>query len=296
MDKEGAQTPYGGPLCNLRKRSKAVSPAISTVILTGAVVILLLVTVTFANNFLSGRMAENEFSAMEQFMQTVGLQIDDVAWTIGRAQTIRYATKYGYVSFQSVALTYTIYVNKGASWTPLLTNQTIPGTGVILFNMPVSKYSMGNNYFKRVIPSSGNSFLQTGTSASVTHVFTIEKLPMIDGNYIRIVVAPSIRMLNSTIKIGGETKSYFKFYLPYLTPGTHPYRSQSITITGTNVTRLTESGVNAVMINVTFPNANLGFDSTFFNFANTTVIYPMPEGSVVEVYIGEVRVSLGLHA
>ena len=56
------------PLRRLRRDEKAASPAISTVILTSAVVVLLLVTVTFGNSFLNARMAENEFSAMKQFM------------------------------------------------------------------------------------------------------------------------------------------------------------------------------------------------------------------------------------
>jgi hypothetical protein len=277
-------------LHNFAKDRKAVSPAISTVILTSAVVVLLLVTVAFANNFLGARMAENEFSAMEQFMQTVGLQIDDVAWTIGRTQTIRYTSKYGQVNFQSVTLQYSIYVKKGATWMFLVANQT----GIILFNMPTNKYSVSNNYFKRIFPSD-SSFLQTGTSAPIEHVFTVEKMPMVDGSYIRVVVAPSIRMLTSTIKVGSETRNYYKFYLPYLRPGTHPRLSQSITIIGENVTRITESNVNAIRVNVTFPNQGLGFDSGFFNFKNTVETLNVPADSIVEVYVGEVKISLGLY-
>jgi hypothetical protein len=278
-------------LHNFRKDRRAVSPAISTVILTSAVVVLLLVTVAFANNFLGARMAENEFSAMEQFMQTVGLQIDDVAWTIGRTQTIRYTSKYGQVNFQSVTLEYSVYVKKGANWMLLLSNQT----GIILFNMPTSKYSISNNYFKRIFPSSDSSFLQIGASAPVDHVFTVEKMPMNDGSYIRVVVAPSIRMLNSTIKIGSETRNYYKLYLPYLAQGTHPRLSQSITIIGESVTRLTESNVNTIRINVTFPNENSGFNREFFNFKNLGEEFIVPPDSIVEVYVGEVKVSLGLY-
>jgi hypothetical protein len=276
------------PLRRLGGDKRAVSPAISTVILTSAVVVLLLVTVTFANNFLNARMAENEFSAMKQFMQTVGLQIDDVAWTIGRTQTIRYASKYGRVNFESVALNYTVYVKKDVTWELLLTNTT----GMILFNMPIDTYTLGNNYHERVFPSSDGSFLQVGTSAPVSHVFVVEKLPMPDGNYIRIVLAPTIRMLNATI----NNVNYFKFYLPCLVPGQHPHYSQSVTITGENVYVRTESEVSKVKITVEpFPNEGLGFDSEFFKFDGTEVEIPDLNGSVVEFYSSEVRVSLGLH-
>lgn len=275
-----------------RRDKRAVSPAISSVIVTSAVVVLLLVTIVFANNLLDARLAENEFSAMEQFMQTIGLQIDDVAWTIGRTQTIRYASKYGHVNFESVTLNYQVYINRSGTWKPFLTN----ATGIILFNMPMSKYSRGNNYYEPIFPSSDDSFLQEGTSAPINHIFVVENLLMPDGNYIRVVVAPSIRLLNSTIKIGSETKNYYKVYLPVLKPGPHPRYSQSITITGKNVTRAVESEVDKIKISVTFPHESLGFGSDFFNFESNEEIIDVIDNSIVEVYLGEVLVSLGLYS
>lgn len=247
---------------------------------------MLLVTIVFANNFLNARMAENEFSAMKQFMQTVGLQVDDVAWTIGRTQTISYSTKFGQVNFESASLNYTVYVN-GAYFV----NYT---TGIILFNMPISKYSVGNGYFESIFPSNG-AFLQIGTSAPVSRVYIIEKLPMNDGDFIRIVVAPIIRMLNSTISTGGGSINYFKFYLPILSSGSHPRRSQSITLKGDEVSVKTQGNVASISIHVSFPKASLGFDSEFFNFESQTVDVNVPSGSVIEFYTGELIASLGLH-
>ena len=290
-------------LYSLRKDKKAVSPAISTVILTSAVVVLLLVTIVFANNFLNARMAENEFSAMEQFMQTVGLQMDDVAWIIGRTQTIRYASKFGQVNFENgrpenktkVPLVYTVYVDKGAGYDynhPLTSN----GTGILLFNMPISQYSLGNHYYRSIFPSD-RSFLQKGTSAPVSCVYVVEELQMRDGNFIRVVVAPIIRMLNSTITMGGTKNNYFKFYLPILSNGTSPRYSQSVTLTGKNVLVKTEGGVNAVKICVSFPRIGEGFDNiNFFKFDNEVKIVDVPDGSTVEFYTSEVSVSLGVYA
>jgi hypothetical protein len=277
-------------LHSLKKDKRAISPAISTVILTSAVVTLLLITIVFANNFLDARLAENEFSAMKQFAQTLGLQIDDVAWTIGRTQTIRYASKYGQVNFESLGLTYTIYVNKGAGYTYLANYSA----GIILFNMPVSKYTLGNNYHEHILPSDG-SFLQMGTSAPISHVYIIEKLPMNDGSYIRIVIAPTVRMLNSTISTEGEVKNYFKFYLPVLSSGSHPRLSQSVTLTGKTVSVRTDGSINSVRVNVSYPKTSLGFDSSFFNFESVTEEANIPDGSIIEFYTGEVIVSLGLH-
>ena len=272
-----------------RKDRKALSPAISTVIMTCATVVLLLITMVYANNFLDARMAENEFDAMKQFMQTVGLQVDDVAWTIGRTQTIRYASRFGKVNFESLALNYTVYVN----------DTTILGcysTGILLYNMPIGEYSIGNNYQERIIPSSDRSFLQVGTSAPVCHVFITEKVPMNDGNYIRIVAAPSVRTLNTTITSGGVVTNYFKFYLPILKTGNSPRHSQTVTLAGRSVLVDTSSSVTKVKIHVDFLNAGLGFDSQFFNFDSVDKVVNLPNGSVVEFYTGEVTVSLGLYA
>ena len=261
---------------------------------------MILVAMSFANNFLDIRMAENEFSTNKQFMLTTGLQIDDIAWTIGRTQTVRYSSKFGNIKFQSAALSYSFEVYTGGAWQPVFTNVT----GMIMFNIPVSTYSVGNNYFERISPSSNGSFLQQGPSAPVSHVFCVEKLPMNEGNYTRIVVVPSVRMLSSTI-VGPQQNAtnYVKFYLPTLLNGTNPYRSQSITMTGNDIIKIVRSDVSQVRINVTFPNgppdSTLGFDSDFFKFDHTIDFYHasetriLPANSVVEFYIGKVLVKLG---
>lgn len=275
---------------SLRKDKQAVAPAVSTVILTAAVVVMILVTMGFANTFLDARMAENEFSTNKQFMLTTGLQIDDIAWTIGRTQTVRYSSQYGNMKVQSLAVKYTFEAefedNEGV-WEPLFSNTT----GIITFNMPVSTYSVSNNYFERVMPASNGSFLQEGPSAPVTQVFCIERLPMNEGNYTRIVLVPTIRMLTSTIEGSEGATNYTKFYLPTLLQGNHQYRSQSITMTGNDIIKIVQSDVTKVRISVTYPNAPSGFDSNFFHFDSETV--EVPAGSVVEFYIGKVIVTLG---
>jgi hypothetical protein len=275
---------------SLRKDKRAVAPAVSTVILTAAITVMILVAMGFANTFLDARMAENEFSTNKQFMLTTGLQIDDIAWTIGRTQTVRYSSQYGNMKFVSLAVNYTFEVEfEGAQgvWVPLFSNTT----GMILFNMHVSTYSVSNNYFERIMPASNGSFLQEGPSAPVSQVFAVEKLPMIEGNYTRIVAVPSIRMLTSTIESQGGATNYTKFYLPALMQGNHQYLSQSITLTGNDIIKIVQSGVTRVRISVTYPHADLGFDSTFFNFDSETV--EVPTGSVVEFYVGKVIVTLG---
>src|SRR3990170_2445190 len=128
----------------LARNTKAVSPAISTVILTGTMVTLIIVSGAFVNGFLWARIAESDFSSAKQFMQTVGLQIDDVAWTVGRKATVRYSSTYGTVDFLPSALNYTVYIKtQGSGIYQFFASYKV---GILLFNMPVSRYSLYDGY------------------------------------------------------------------------------------------------------------------------------------------------------
>ena len=141
---------------SLRKDRRAISPAFSTVILTAAGIVMILVVLSYANSSLTTQMAANEFSSNKQFMQTSGLQMDDIAWTIGRTQTISYSSKFGAVTFGNLMLNYSFQVHTSSGWETL----TAPGeTGIIQYKMPVSVYSFGNNYFERLPQSANSSFL-----------------------------------------------------------------------------------------------------------------------------------------
>jgi len=168
-----------------------------------------------------------------------------------------------------------------------------------LYDMPTSSFTLGNNYFEPVYPAQ-ISFLQQGPSAPVSQVYVMEKLPMKNGNYTRVVIAPSIRMINSTI--GGQT--YVKYFLPLLVGGANPELSQSVTLIGTSVMQYIRSNVAQVSFKVSFPKANVGFDSSFFpigtnlqfgSYQQTVPTPPstLPPNSVVEFYVGIVTVSIG---
>jgi hypothetical protein len=252
---------------------------------------MILVVMTFGNGYLNSGLAQNEFNANKQFMQTTGLQIDDIAWTTGRTQTITYSSKFGSLNFTEAALNYTIQVHTASGWQ----NLTSPvQTGIILFNMPVSSYSLGNNYFERVPSSANSSFLQSGSAAPVGQVLCEEKLSANEKSYSRLAVVPTFRVLNSNITGTQQfLTSYYKFYLPILGTGTNLYRSQSVTLTGNGITKITVSNVDQVKIIVDFPKQSAGFNPSFFNFNQITQSMVLPHGSVAEFYMGNVVVSMG---
>ena len=257
-------------------------------------VVLILVASNFANDILNSKVAENEYNTNKQFIQTIGQQLDDVAWTVGRTQTVSYSSKYGNVKFQSAELSYNFSVHTNSGWD----NFTVSGqTGIILYNMPVSTYSIGNNYFERLPNNANSSFLLADSTSPVSQVICEEKLPMNDGSYTRIALIPTMRVLNSSITSGGVQTNYFKFYLPGLENGTNLYRSQSITLAGNGISKISRSGVDQVVINVSFLDAT--FDSSFFNFKSNTITLDststpnMPSNSVIEFYLGKVVVTIG---
>ena len=173
-------------------------------------------------------------------------------------------------------------------------------TGVLLFNIPTSKYSVTNGYWELISPSKNENLTLKGTSAPVVRVFAVEKLPMGDGSYIRVVVAPSIRFLNSTITMSGSSTYYVKLYLPVLTFGSAPRRTQAVTLTGNSVEAKTVSGVTKVNVTVSFPKGNPpeNFDNTFFNFRNLYEPIQIPGGytdSVFEFYVGGVTADFGIN-
>jgi len=279
----------------------AVSPAVSMVILTGTIVALLSVTAVYVNNILWARAAESDFNSAKQFMQTMGSQIDDVAWTIGRKATVRYSSAYGNVNFLPSALNYTVYTKtQGSSSYNFVISYKV---GVLLFNMPTSKYSLYDGYYELIYPSSVDNLIFQGVSAPIASVFAIEKLtpPMTDGNFVRIIVVPSVRSFFSNMTTTKSATFYTKLYLPILLQGSEKGSYQSVTFTGDSVVATTKNKVTSVKVTVTFPaeTSQQGFDASFFHFPKLEQVIDVPPGyndSQLEFYTGEVQVNLGVHS
>jgi hypothetical protein len=261
-------------------------------ILTAGVIVMILVAMSYAGNIMNFKLAENEFASTKQFMQTTAQQMDDIAWTIGRTQTVTYASRFGTLKIELAALTYNISVHTAAGWD----NQTISAqTGIVLFNMPVSSYSMGNNYFERVPFTANSSFLLPGSSAPVGQVFCEEKLSMNDGGYLRVVLVPTMRVLSSTV----NGQNYLKFYVPSVEGASSNHNTQALTLTGAGISKETRSGVDCLVITANYPKAaSMGLDAAFFNFDSTSITLnsdstPKLDSSVVEFYVGALQISVG---
>lgn len=280
------------------RSSKAISPTISTVILMGTTIALLMVTLVFVNNRLWVSVAESEFSSARQYMQTIGLQIDDVAWTVGRKETVRYSSSYGSVNILQNAINYTISVKTQGN--PSYQYFTHNLSSILLFNMPVARYSLADGYYEQVYPQATSSITYSGTSAPVARVFAVEKLipPMSDGNFARIVVTPVIRVSSSSVNSSSNKVYYIKLYLPVLKAGSAHGSAQSITMTGTSIETRTLSKITSIKVTVNFPlTTPQGFNDAFFHFSSMSQEIPVPPGyndAILELYAGKVETVLGV--
>jgi len=166
-----------------------------------------------------------------------------------------------------------------------------------MFNLPTSRYSISDGHWQRMFPEEDSNLVLTGTSAPVARVFVVEKVPMPDGSYIRTVVAPAIRVLNSSITTSEESTCYVRMYLPVLSAGEAPRLSQSITLTGESLNATTINAVESINVSVGFPNEEAGFNETFFNFPAISQNVEIPSGFdvVLEFYLSEVSVDFGLN-
>lgn len=270
---------------------------ISTVIITATIVALVTVAMVFANNLLTARMAESDYNAAKLLMHQVGLQIDDVAWRMGQTETVRYASRYGSVAVKNATLRYTITATIAGGQTVTVFNGS---TGVAMFNMPTTQYSLSNNYFNQLWPTQLAGMTLQGSSAEITKVFEVEKIPMADGSYIRVVTAPMIRVINSSITTASNSTFFYKLYLPLVSLRSTPGLSQSVTLTGSSMAINTVSKITSIRITLSFPQFASGFDNSFFRFPSSlTQVINAPTGyndCVLELYTGTVSVDVGTHA
>jgi len=126
---------------------------------------------------------------------------------------------------------------------------------------------------------------------------------MSDGSYIRVVVAPTVRVLYSSINTSVSSTYYIRMYLPVLAAGESPRLSQSITLTGESVEAHTINDVTSISVTVDFPReaSPENFDSDFFNFPynsedfDLSTIVSEYDNVVFELYLSEVLVEFGVN-
>jgi len=186
------------------KKTKAVAPIVSTIMLMAVTLFVMSIALSFVNNTLTRREGENDFESAKIFMKNVGLQIDDVAWTKGRVDTVHFTSQYGQVEFlsgdlpESAPLKYTVTYNYLDEYGVEISYEEYYYSSILMYNLPIDKSFLGEGYDEAILPKNVNSARElkpvaSGTTAPVANVFAIQKSNVGADQYLRIVLVPVMR-------------------------------------------------------------------------------------------------------
>lgn len=185
------------------KKTKAVAPIVSTIMLMAVTLFVMSIALSFVNNTLTRREGENDFESAKIFMKNVGLQIDDVAWTKGRVDTVHFTSQYGQVEFlphsgEPYPLKYTVTYNYLDADGMEKSDEEYYYSSILMYNLPIDKSFLGEGYDEAILPKNVNFVRElkpvaSGTTAPVANVFAIQKGDVGADQYLRIVLVPVMR-------------------------------------------------------------------------------------------------------
>jgi flagellin-like protein len=280
------------------KKRKGDAPIIATIILMAITVFTVFVTLTFVNSNLTRREGESDFTLSKNFMRTVGLAVDDVAWKQGQTDSIPYGSKQSEMMMREDVISYTLTITY-TDPLRLPASQTVL-TNALFYSLPLVKYSLQDGYFEELLPGKLNSIVQNGADQPSARVFAFQKNPIKDeGEYIRVGVISLPRRIEYSITTGDPPVSdkYMKIFIPVLEQGlSTPSNPQYITLTGLAPQVKVYDGVETIRIQVNFPNSLNGYDNSVFNIPDMEVSAGIDQllqlnGGRLEVAIGSVEVN-----
>jgi len=154
-------------LQNLRKNTKAASPAVSAIVITAATVVLVLISSLYALQVLSNQQAKAEFEGTQNSILVFDDSLRDIAWDRDGSRSVRFATQFGHMRLIQSAKS--LEISNGIE---SLYNFT---TGAVKYQMPSgygvsgdvspSNYILGDNrvVVSKLSDSFGQAFLTQET-------------------------------------------------------------------------------------------------------------------------------------
>ena len=276
------------------KKRKADAPIISTIMLMAITLFAMSITLSYVNNTLTRRQGENDFESAKIFMKNMGLQIDDVAWTKGRVDTVHFTSQYGQAEYVEDAILYTIEYYKTGNPLPVDVRQYY--SSIFMFNIPLDKYSLDELYYESLLPSPSTSLSLAfyGSRAPTARVFVKQKSSVGNNDFLRIVVVPVLRYRDYAISIPDSTERYVRVYLPELQQGSASPLAKSVVLSGQSISTDTHSDISRIIVRVSFPKEDLLYNEDFFQLQGISEqVIDFPGASTVETYIGGVKIDYG---
>lgn len=128
-------------LRRLLRSRKAVSPAISTVIITGTIVVLVLVAYTYVFQALERQSGNSEFEIAKKGILAFDDAVENVAWKPWSSRSTRFVADYGAVELvpDALNLNVTAYAGSGSCSNSCL-------TGLVKYSTGTDYVTYGNNF------------------------------------------------------------------------------------------------------------------------------------------------------
>ncbi len=199
---------------SLRYNRRGVSPAVSTVIITAASVVLVLVAGNYALQVLQSQRAVAEFDTVQNSILAFDDAVRDIAWDRSGSRSIRFTNSYGNMRLIANGRTFNITASGlSGTFTDGFTTATVKYQMPTGYGMPGvgSSYILGDNasVISKLIDSLGQVFVQHESGFNtVTLNYRVrvseEGWMDVDGQRINYVDIFVIRLNCNTSAIGGD--------------------------------------------------------------------------------------------
>jgi hypothetical protein len=278
-------------MTRIKHRSGEAS-IIATLMLLAITIFTTSITLSFVQNSLAHHQGESDLTFAKVFMNTLGLQIDDVAWLPGQMDMVQYSSQYAEMYLKNNLLNYQIQVKYIGvpGETTVASFQANP----FFFNIPTNVYTLDNTYFENILPGTVIHLIQNGTNAPVARVFAIQRNPIgNESDYIRVCVVPVPRVSQYSITTDSGTTRYLKMYMVNLVEGNSTTQNPKyVTSTGKGVSTQIFTGVESVTVTLNFPKSSDGYNNGFFMFPETLQTISLGGNSFqLEIYQSTIEIG-----
>jgi len=263
----------------MRQDRKAVSPAISTVIITAVTIVLVLVTGTYATQVLERQRGASEFETVQKTIATFDDALRDVAWKRDSSRSTRFTVKYGQlILYSNLSLRVNVTDYPSASYSTV--------TGFVQYAISTQYITYGDGYESYLLGD--NNTLATSSTQSSGQCVVRQA-----GSWLNITLDYRVRALKTyTTTVNGTTVSYVDIWIIKVkVPHPSAYVNDfDLTARSLNIAAITFAGAGGNGYAVTGGKCDVKVD--LGSYSNTSSIALDGDKVVFNFLIAEVQVSM----
>jgi len=192
----------------LLRQNKAVSTAISAIVITAVTVALVMVVAFYAYQVLEQRRGAAEFDVASKAILTFDDALQDVVWKINASRMVRFKVDYGALELIPNANTFNVTATIGESEE----NLASVSTGLMRYSIDTRYVTFGENYTAYALGD--NNSIVTGSIESLGRAL-IEQGP----GSVNVTLSYRVRVIRtSVIEVNGTDVNYVSIWLVEVAP------------------------------------------------------------------------------